>query len=174
MDNLLVALSLPFLLFVEEPVKGTRDIPRFQQVSQSLYRGGLPKQAGFVFLKETGIKTVINLMEENDEERVVRGLGMNYVHIPMRVTVGSRISDENIIRFFEVVRDQNNFPVFVHCRRGADRTGIMVGLYRIDADGWTGAKAYSEARKIGMRWWYRGLKKQLNDWKPSLIASRRP
>ena len=37
----------------------------------------------------------------------------------------------------------------------------MVGLYRILKQGWGAPQAYDEAREIGMRWWYRGLKRQL-------------
>src|SRR5690348_9642326 len=71
----------------------TQDIPRFQMVSEGFYRGGQPEKEGFEFLKQQGFKTIINLRQENDEEPIVRGLGLNYVHIPMSITVGSRIPD---------------------------------------------------------------------------------
>jgi protein-tyrosine phosphatase len=51
--------------------------------------------------------------------------------------------------------------VFVHCKRGADRTGAVVGLYRVLRQDWSVDRAYDEARAIGMRWWYSGVKKQL-------------
>jgi protein tyrosine/serine phosphatase len=158
-------LSLPVLL-VAEPI-ATKDIPRFQKVSEIVYRGGQPERGGFQLLKQSGIKTVVNLREENDEEATVRGLGMNYVHIPMGVTVGSKISPAAIAKYFEVLRNPDNLPVFIHCRRGADRTGAMIGFFRIAVHGWTGAKAYEEARRMGMRWWYWGLKKQLQTWTPT-------
>ncbi|MDR1195914.1 MAG: tyrosine-protein phosphatase [Endomicrobium sp.] len=28
------------------------------------------------------------------------------------------------------MKDKNNWPVFVHCRHGADRTGTMVAISR--------------------------------------------
>lgn len=52
-------------------------------------------------------------------------------------------------------------PVDNHCRRGADRTGAMVAFYRIHHHGWTAARAYAEARDLGMRWWHKGLKRQI-------------
>src|SRR5205807_6729784 len=107
------------------------------------------------------------LKEENDEESLVRSLGMNYVHIPMSVTVWTRISDASIRKYFEIVSNPENFPLFIHCERGADRTGVMVGFYRIAVQGWDGARAIKEAREVGMRWWYSGLKDQLNSFKPA-------
>lgn len=139
----------------------TNHITRYQKVADGLYRGGQPNQSGFAFLKQEGVKTIINFKEENDEEPIVRALGMNYVHIPMKVTVWSRISDAAIQKYFEVVNNPANLPVFVHCQRGADRTGAMVGFYRIANQGWDGARAFKEARDVGMRWWYAGLRDQL-------------
>jgi tyrosine-protein phosphatase SIW14 len=147
-----------------EPAAKTKDIARFLKVDEHLYRGGQPTASGFNFLKQQGVKTIINLREENDEEAMVRSLGMNYIHLPMTVTPTSRIPDEAILKFFKVMNDSANQPVFVHCKRGADRTGAMVGFYRIAVEGWEGARAYKEARDIGMRWWYPRLKSQLYDF----------
>ena len=63
-----------------------------------------------------------------------------------------------------ILNDPANYPIFIHCRSGADRTGAMVALYRIAAQDWDGKKAVVEAREIGMRWWYFGLKDQIQDF----------
>jgi tyrosine-protein phosphatase SIW14 len=137
-------------------------IPQFQQVTPELFRGGQPAPEGFGFLKWRGIRTVINLREEHDERELVEKLGMNYVYIPL--DAWDRVPDQAIKRFFNVVNDPASQPVFVHCRRGADRTGFMIGLYRIAEQGWSARQAYGEARALGLRWWYRGLKHQLYDF----------
>jgi protein tyrosine/serine phosphatase len=167
MNRLLAALILfPTLAWGDAQSDTTnRDIPRFLKVDEGLYRGGQPVSEGFEFLKQKGIKTVINLRTEDKEGDIVRGLGMKYVHIPVRIHVWSKIPDEAIAKFFETVRDPANQPVFVHCRRGADRTGAMIGFYRISMQGWNGNDAYSEARKIGMRWWYPNVKGQIRNFK---------
>ena len=59
------------------------EIPRFSMVAEGLYRGGQPDAKGFEFLKQSGIKTIINLRIENEEAGVVEKLGMNYVQIPI-------------------------------------------------------------------------------------------
>jgi protein tyrosine/serine phosphatase len=162
----IVLLTPTFLLAAPD-----HNIPRFQKVAEGFYRGGQPQQKGFEYLKAQGIHTIINLREENDEEPTVRSLGMNYVHIPMTVSMWSRISDADISKYFQVMNDPANYPVYIHCQRGADRTGVMVGFYRIAAQGWEGQKAYDEARNIGMRWWYPGLKDQLYGFKKNAEAS---
>lgn len=168
MFRVLTFLALfPALVYSGPAVPTTRDIPRFIKVAEGFYRGGQPVRGGFQFLKQQGIRTVINLRQENDEESAVRALGMNYVHIPMSVSMNSSIAEKDIQRYFTIVNDPANFPVFIHCRRGADRTGAMVGFYRIQMQGWDGARAFKEARDIGMRWWYPGLKQQLYSFKPA-------
>ena len=159
----LLALPLAAFAWEQSAIGAGKDsqaaIPRFQAVVPGLYRSGQPTPAGFRFLKWRGIKTVINLREEQDEWELVEKLGMKYVHIPLNAW--DPVSDDAIRTFFRAVNDPANQPVLVHCQRGTERTGIMVGFYRIAIEGWDGPRAYKEARAIGMRWWYRGLKKQL-------------
>ena len=145
-------------------------VPRLYQVTEGLFRGGQPTPKGFQQLQEKGIRTVINLRVDDSERKLVESLGMRYVHIPIAMPLWSRpwktIPVADIAAFFEVVADPQNQPVFVHCHRGADRTGMMVGMYRIAYDKWNGAGAYNEAREIGMRWWFRSFKDQLLNFKP--------
>ena len=41
----------------------------------------------------------------------------------------------------------------------------MIGFYRISLDGWVPKNVYTEARDLGLRWWYRGFKAQLLEYK---------
>ena len=162
--TLLLLLQLPFTNSFTEPL-ATKDIPRLQMIAAGLYRGGQPERAGFEYLKNYGIKTVINLRTENDEEVIVKGLGMNYVHIPISIKPWSKIPDAAIERYFKVLNDPANYPIFFHCRRGADRTGALAGFYRIAVQGWEPKQAYTEARSVGMRWWFQAIKKQIHAFK---------
>ena len=151
------------------------EIPRFIEMAAGLYRGGQPTETGFHLLKERGIKTVINLRMENDESNLVEHLGMNYVHIPIDdVRPWSQIPEAAIAKYFELVNNPAHYPIFFHCRRGADRTGAMAALYRMAIQGWDAKRAYSEALDIGMRPWYLGLKAQLYDFHPRERAKLQP
>lgn len=173
MFRLTIVLALLPVMLVAGPSSGlppSVDIPRFQMMAEGLYRGGQPDKTGFEYLKQKGIKTIINLRMEDDEALIVKALGMNYVQIPMDVNPWSKISDASIKKYFEIVNNPENYPIFFHCRRGADRTGVMAGFYRIAVQGWDWAKAYNEARQIGMRWWYAGLKDQLQNFRSTLVV----
>jgi protein tyrosine/serine phosphatase len=144
---------------------GLGGVPRFQQVGPNFYRGGQPTEKGFQELQEFGIRTVINLRVDDSERKIIESLGMTYVHIPISMPSLTRpwkkVSEADLAAFFAALEAFADQPVFVHCHRGADRTGVMVGLYRIIHDHWDGASAYDEARRNGMRWWLQGFKKQL-------------
>jgi protein tyrosine/serine phosphatase len=153
------------------------DVPRFLTVSDGLYRGGQPTAMGFQFLKEKGIKTVINLRaEENSEGQLVEKLGMHYVQIPVdEVVPWSQIPQAAISKYFEIVNNPDNYPIFFHCKRGADRTGFLAALYRMAFQGWDSKKAYDEARNIGMRWYYTGLKAQIFEFHaPERVVDLQP
>jgi protein tyrosine/serine phosphatase len=143
------------------PDKGA--IPRFSTLADGIYRGGQPTDKGFQFLKDNGFKTIINLRaEDNSEEPIVKKLGMNYVQIAVdEIRPWSKISDAAIAKYMELVNNPDNYPIFFHCRRGADRTGMFAALYRVTSQKWDPKKAYDEARDIGMRWFYSGLKSQI-------------
>src|SRR5262245_2326731 len=149
-------------------------VPRFQQVGDGFFRGGQPTAKGFQELKAAGIKTVINFRVEDDERELVESLGMKYIHIPIAMPVLTRpwkkIPNADIDAFFRAIGDRANEPVFVHCHRGADRTGVFVGLYRIAYENWDGPRAYREARQIGMRWYFRSFKDQLLKYRPAAKA----
>ena len=57
--------------------------------------------------------------------------------------------DENVVKFLQVLRDPKNRPVFVHCQHGADRTGLMVAIYRIAVQGWSRQDAIQEMTQGG-------------------------
>lgn len=148
------------------------EIPRFYVIDEGLYRGGQPDESGFEFLKQKRIRTVINFRTEDEESEIVKQLGMTYVWIPMSIQPWSKIPESAIEKFFAIVNNPENYPIFFHCRRGADRTGAMAAFYRMAVQGWNGKRAYSEARDIGMRWWFLSVKKQIHNFQPTLPASR--
>jgi uncharacterized protein (TIGR01244 family) len=129
----------------------TPAIPNFHQVDEHLFRGAQPAANEFQDLARMGIKTVLDLREEGhsvSERKLVEAAGMRYVSLPMSGLTAP--SDQQISGALAVLEDSANGPVFVHCRRGADRTGTVIACYRIAHDGWQNRQALEEARTFGM------------------------
>ena len=126
-------------------------------------------------MKEQGVKTIINLRSKDDEGEMVRQLGMQYFHIPIRLVFPwSKVPDTAIEKYFEVVNNPDNYPIFFHCHRGADRTGVLAALYRIANQRRDAQKAWTEARDIGLHWWYRGLKSQVHGFDVEALRTIEP
>jgi tyrosine-protein phosphatase SIW14 len=122
-------------------------IGNFSQVDQNVYRGAQPSDEGIRYLSTLGVKVVIDLREHDQrsvaEERVVTAAGMRYVNVPMTgMTPPSAAEAGQILALLE---DPAAGPVFVHCKRGADRTGAVIAAYRIDHDNWDNGRALREA-----------------------------
>lgn len=145
-------LLLSSTAFAQDPTAYPK-LPRFQQVSERLFRGGQPRDGGISKLRELGITTVINLRGASDrtraEEAEVRRLGLNYFNVGL--PNWARPQDSRVARILEVINTPENGRVFVHCKDGVDRTGMIVAIYRMTHDGWSSDQALAEAERFGMR-----------------------
>jgi protein tyrosine/serine phosphatase len=63
------------------------------------------------------------------------------------------------------LNDTSAGAVFVHCRRGADRTGTAIAVYRISHDHWDNKQALHEAKDFGMSMFARGMQHYVADYK---------
>ena len=45
-------------------------------------------------------------------------------------------------------------PMYVHCRDGVDRTGMVIAYHRIHNQGWKRSTAIAEMKALGMHPWY--------------------
>lgn len=170
----LVAAALPFILSVslaqaqgnEGKAPHYDELPNFRRVDDLLFRGGQPKPGGFARLARLGVKTVVNLRD--DDERAIsegeeaRAAGLRYYNVPFGRL--GRPSDAEVERVLQLIGAPENQPVFVHCRRGADRTGLVVAIYRMTHDGWTAERAQEEANHLGMARWQLAKKDYIKDF----------
>lgn len=148
-------------------------VPNFQKVNDHLYRGGQPSRDGFAHLAAIGVKTVIDLRgigehSQAQEQTWVSGDGMRYVSIPMGQL--SAPQDAEVVKALSILNDSSAGLVFVHCRRGADRTGTIVACYRISHDHWDNRKALDEARGYGMSRFERAMQHYILRFEPEPAA----
>ena len=146
---ILASFSLSFAVVAADlDIPGVRN---FHQVDAHVYRGAQPDPEGFKSLAKMGIRTVIDLRGESKarpEQKLVEAAGMHYVSVPMAGLTAP--TDQQIGTIFALLNDPSAWPIFVHCRRGADRTGTVIACYRVAHDHWDNQKALREARMNGM------------------------
>lgn len=126
-------------------------IHNFHQVSDGIFRGARPSKEGLRALRQQGFKTVLSFRWRKAPLAVERAhvleLGMNFISIPLNYW--SLPKKQQIDEFLSIVDDESNYPIFVHCFHGADRTGLLLGIYRVLRCGWSFQDAYREMVECG-------------------------
>lgn len=124
------------------------EIENFGKVNDHFYRGSQPVGRNYEQLAALGVKTIVDLREETDrEERAsAERAGLRYINLPMKEKSYPQAGAST--RFLEVVNNQANWPVYVHCAGGRHRTGVMTAVYRMSVDGWNIEQAYREMKQF--------------------------
>lgn len=130
-------------------------VPNFHLVNDHICRGAQPTKEGWNSLAKLGVTTVVDLRHDTPgtiawEKKAVEAAGMQYVSIPFR-GFGAP-TDAEVMHVLDLFKAQSKGYLFVHCRRGADRTGTVIACYRISCDHWPQQKALQEAKSFGMSW----------------------
>jgi len=128
------------------------ELPNFHRVNDHLYRGAQPAVGGIHKLRKLGIKTIINLRGKDEdtgtEAIMARIEGLSYFSRPLPDLKAP--TDDQVNDILAIIDDKQNWPVFVHCNHGKDRTGTIIACYRISRDGWTSECAKAEAKHYGI------------------------
>lgn len=128
------------------------NLPNFHQVHPYLYRGGEPTTKGLKQLSKMGVKTIIDLRNPGEkkipEENLASKLGMTYISIPMGPQAPTETQVKTFVSAVENAKDNpKSGSVFLHCAHGSDRTGCLVGIWRVTHDKFSYDEAYKEMRK---------------------------
>ena len=90
---------------------------------------------------------------------------MRFVSVPMKGIGAPTL--EQVSKALGVLEDSDNWPVFVHCRRGSDRTGTVLACYRISHDHWKNQKALEEAKTYGLSGFERAMRSFIEHFQPA-------
>jgi protein tyrosine/serine phosphatase len=122
-----------------------------------VYRCGQLTAAGFAeVFQRYGIKTLINLQDEDPDPNLGHGLsesefckhkGVRYHWLPPQLVPEGE--PQTIEKFLEVCDDKNAYPILLHCKAGLHRTGTMVAFYRIEYEQWSRQEAIQELLTCG-------------------------
>ncbi|AZZ36064.1 hypothetical protein CIK05_04415 [Bdellovibrio sp. qaytius] len=148
-----LALALQFSATTANASSTVEDIPNLFKMNDNLYRGGRVTAAGMKQLKKMGVTTIINI--ENDataiktDKKFADANGLRFITIPF--DTWSTPSDAKVDGVLKLLQDRSLGPIYLHCKHGRDRTGLIMGLYRVEVDGWTPKAAYKEMNDRGFR-----------------------
>jgi protein tyrosine/serine phosphatase len=129
-----------------DAISGENLSPAIELVEPGMYRGHRPDLATLKQLKSLGVRTVLDLEDTRSvvkqESGVVKSLGMTFISEPMSGFWAP--NDAEVSQIEAIMADHSRRPIFVHCQHGEDRTGLIVGLYRVETEHWSPATAYHE------------------------------
>ena len=142
---------------------------RFREVDPGrLYRSGQMTAGGFrETVERYHIKTVVNLQHEDPdplladhwlgkgkvrESELCKQLGVNYKLItPDLLPPGNTVDQEPpaVKEWLELLDDEKNYPILLHCKAGLHRTGRLTAIYRMEYHRWSAGEALRELRAKG-------------------------
>jgi hypothetical protein len=130
------------------------------EVAPGIYRGPAPESAAdFRQLRDLGVRTVLDLRKFRQRRldqtcRCVRAYGMSYIRSPLSFRPERDGSPERALR---LLTSAHLHPVYLHCELGRDRSGLVIGLYRVRCQDWSACAAYAEMQRFGFNERLRGL-----------------
>jgi len=156
MSKILSAILLSLFLSNCSPTTYTEGVPNLVKVNNEVWRSGQPTTlAQWQFLhNDLGINYDIKLnfeSEGSDKDAIAAGITVYTFSIQPE---GDKDIWDNILNTF-VEPDETTLNeiesaiefgsgVLVHCTHGQDRTGLVIGRYRVLHDNWSKNVAYSE------------------------------
>lgn len=118
----------------------------FREADDDLLTSGQPTEEQLASAARSGVRAVINLALHddpryslNDEPGVVRSLGMDYVHIPVRFDAPT---EADLLAFFQAMAAHEGERLLVHCAANK-RVTVFLGLYRVIRQGWNTEAAFA-------------------------------
>jgi protein tyrosine/serine phosphatase len=149
-------------------------IQNFQIVEPGvLYRGWQPEtESDWRFLKENAkIKTIIKLntyspaANVEEETRAALRQGIKLIPIlmqpedwPHNWNLWAIPTNEKIVEAINALEQKENWPVYIHCSHGKDRTGLLVAIYRVRNNNYCKSKAFAEMSYYGANPFLFGMK----------------
>ena len=144
----------------------------YKQIDKYLSRSAQPSFKELKWLKKHGVTDVINLRTmavpdiNYDEAETVKTLGMTYHSIP---SITKYPKKENVGKFLDIVEGvkQNGGKVHVHCKEGADRTGMFSYIYeRLNNIG----TIKDNLQELAEHHWHKDKYPYLNEWAEAFVG----
>ena len=124
------------------------DIPNLAMVETGIYRGGQPNDAGWNWLKFIDITSVVKLNTAGEAQDVAaEALGMTVGYFP--IDFDEQLFFRPTKPLVQTATQAIAAPCFIHCEHGQDRTGLIIGCWRVWQCKWSKGQAWKEMREHG-------------------------
>ncbi|NVO00065.1 MAG: tyrosine-protein phosphatase [Geobacteraceae bacterium] len=140
-------VTLPATARISERITNLPGLSNVGRVAPGVLRGAEIDKDGYATLKATGVKTVIDMRTTANEKTEVEAAGMKAIAVPVEMSRNGL--KEKVDKIVALMADPANQPVYLHCRHGQDRTGIVVAAFRMKQQGWSLADAEAEMQSFG-------------------------
>lgn len=123
--------------------------------SGQVYRGSQPYTPGqWQFLKGLGVRTVLKLNYDSEGLDAAPDMALFKCPMPPRDWQDAlgRPDAADVARAVGVLAETELYPIYVHCTHGHDRTGLVIGEWRVLHCGWSADAAYQEMKEYGYHW----------------------
>lgn len=146
-----LTLSAALLAAAALASASVESIQGFHRVSDRVAVGGQPTPEQVKALGDAGFNGIINLREQSEFDdgllaHAARDSGAQFFRIPVS---RENPSDAAVEKFLAVTDDDALYPLFVYCGSG-NRAAALWMIRRVVREGWTLAKAESEAGGAGL------------------------
>ncbi|KAL1925066.1 uncharacterized protein VTP21DRAFT_4720 [Calcarisporiella thermophila] len=120
---------------------------RYTIIEEKLYRGSYPKERNFRFLKRLKLKTILSLVPDPPCSWIsdfYAKQGIVNIHLPVdKVKDNVPLTYTRAAQAIQIIINEDNLPLYVHCLDGANVTGLVIACLR-KLQMWTISSALSE------------------------------
>ena len=143
----------------------------YQKIDSILSRSAQLTRSNIRWLKDKGVTDIINFRTMKvpdinfDEKQYVESQGMIYHNIP---SVSKYPLAENVGKFLDIVEGvkQKGGELHIHCRQGADRTGMYAYIYeRLNNIG----TPQKNAQEMIDHRWHRDKYPHMTEWAEAFV-----
>ncbi|WP_244153084.1 dual specificity protein phosphatase family protein [Rodentibacter genomosp. 1] len=117
------------------------------RVDNNFYRSEQLERQAEPLLDQLNIKTIVNLrfFDRNDDKQAFGHKNIHLINTPLLTWA---ITPEEVAAIlWQIRQNQKNGAVLVHCYHGADRTGLIVAMYRVLYQNWNLNEAKREMQQ---------------------------
>ena len=143
----------------------------YKKIDNCLSRSAQPNRRNMIWLKRQGVTDIINFRTMQkpdinfDEEAFAQSLGIHYHSIP---SISKYPKKENVGKFLDIVDEvkKSDGKVHIHCKAGADRTGMYSYIYeRLNNIG----SIQDNLKELKNHFWHRDKYPYLNEWAEAFV-----